>query len=135
MGESEANGQGRSKAGGSRLRAAQAGAGVGYRTAETLADIVLDRQSNPITAYHVLSYVAVWGVFVESQGREPRSIREMSELVGQSRATLDRWSQKFRKTFPEYDTPAVIWAQVRDKVVDPVEDADRLALKLGAVAL
>jgi hypothetical protein len=131
----EATGRVRPGGDGSRLRAAQSGAAVGYRTAETLADVVLDRQSNPVTAYHVLNYIAVWGVFVESQGREPRSIREMSEIVGQSRATIDRWASKFRKTFPEYETPAVIWAQVRSKVLDPVDDADRLTLKLGAIPL
>lgn len=131
----EATGSVRPGGDGSRLRAAQSGGSLGYKTAATLADVVLDRQSNPIAAYHVLNYIAVWGVFVETQGREPRSIHEMSELVSQSRATLDRWAQKFRKTFPEYDTPAVLWAQVRENLADPVEDADRLTLKLGAVPL
>jgi hypothetical protein len=133
--EREATGSDRPGGDGSRLRAAQSGASLGYRTAETLADVVLDRQKNPVHAYHVLNYIAVWGVYVESQGREPRSILEMSEIVGQSRATLDRWARRFRQTFPEYETPAVLWSQIRSKVLDPVDDADRLTLKLGAVPL
>lgn len=135
MGDSEATGSGTGRNGGGSLRSARAGAKLGKVTADTLADVVLDRGANPVAAFHVLNYIALWGVFVESQGREPRSIRELAELGSQSRATIDRWAGKFRRTFPEYETPAVLWSQVRERIDAPAVDPDRLTLVIGAVAL
>ncbi len=124
------------KAGGSRLRAARTGATVGYVNADTLADTVLDRISNPVKAWQTLNYVALWGVFVESQGHEPRSTREMAEKFTQSHATINRWAKVFKAAFPEYDTPAVLWARVREQLdARAVEDVDSVAFRVGAAVL
>lgn len=124
------------KSGASRIRSVRAGVTVGYVNADTLADVVLDRTSNPVKAWQILSYVALFGVFVETQGREPRSIREMAEIFDKSHATLNRWARSFKTAFPEYDTPAVLWVRVREQLnARAVEEVDSVAFRVGAAVL
>jgi hypothetical protein len=115
------------------VESARLGAKLGQLTGDTLGDIVLDR-TNIVTAWQILNYVAVWGVYVERFGREPKSCREMSAVTPQSHATLSRWQTKFRKVFPEYESPAVLWSKVRDGLV-VVDDPDHVTLQIGAAAL
>lgn len=111
----------------------------------TLADLVMERVGGDyVAATHVLGFISAFGVFVEQNGREPRSVVQLASSVKskRSRATIDRWASKFREAFPEYEMPAVLWASVREQVMgDPSLfpgdklDADVLSLKIGAVPL
>lgn len=109
---------------------------------ETLADLVMDRVDKDfVRAMHVMSFIAAYGVFVEQNKREPRSVLELAATVKgkRSRATLDRWAQKFREAFPEYDMPSVLWASVRDQVMGEELfadlDSDVLTFQIGAATL
>jgi hypothetical protein len=120
-----------------RVRAVKAGGQLGYVSATTLGDEVLERQSNPLTAWQILNYIAMWGVYVEVKGTEPKSTRELSELVGQSHTTMARYSLKFKRAFPEYETPAVLWQKVRDQVEakQHAEHPEAVAMRIGGATL
>jgi hypothetical protein len=119
-----------------RARAVRAGATIGYVTSSTLADEVFERVKNPVTAWQILNYVAIWGVFVEVHGREPRSYRDMETVATQSYVTLSRWGGKFRTAFPEYDTPALLWAKVRPQLDPaPIDTPESVAFRIGGAAL
>ncbi len=120
----------------------QARIGVGIGSNETLAKIVLDRvDGSHVKAMHVLGFIAYYGVFVEQNGTEPRSINQvaMTGRSKRSRATIDRWGQTFREAFPEYAMPSHLWAIARGQVADDFDriptDEDVLSLQLGSVRL
>jgi hypothetical protein len=102
---------------------------------ESLGQLVLDRcNGSHSDAVKVLSYVAAFGVFTTQAGREPRSVNELGTASSRrSRATLERWQTAFQRAFPEYSTPAVLWAMVRDQV--EVTDETLLALTIGAATV
>jgi hypothetical protein len=103
---------------------------------ESLAEVVYQRcGGNHTKAMHVMGFVSVYGVFVEQNGREPRSLLELASTVKgkRSRATIDRWAQQFREAFPEYTMPAVLWSMVRDSV--QADDPDVVSMQIGAVIL
>jgi hypothetical protein len=103
----------------------------------TLADLVTERVG-ALKAHRVLTFIAIYGVFVEQNGREPRSVSEMSRTATseRSRATIDRYGAAFREAFPEYDMPTLVWAQAR-QTMDylNVQDDEVLSLQLGATPL
>jgi hypothetical protein len=47
-----------------------------------------------------------WGLATAELGREPETIDEYAETVGESRATAFRDQQSFRKAFPNEESPA-----------------------------
>lgn len=114
----------------SARRAWAISAGVGD---STLADLLLDRTKNPITTFHVLNFVAAWGIYVDHYGHEPDSLRDVAAGIGVTYQTLYRWQGKFRKAFPEYNTPAVLWESVRDEITATTPES--AAWQLGAVKL
>ncbi len=113
---------------------ARVGASVG---SSTLADLVTERVG-VLKAHRVLTFIAIYGVFVEQNGREPRSVSELSRSAksSRSRATIDRYGATFREAFPEYDMPTLMWAQARQKLGHlNVQDDEVLSLQLGATPL
>ena len=88
-----------------------AGSRVGRN--KTLIDALATRGLTNIESLHVLKYVAVWGLYLEETGNEPRTVDEICELVSYKRAVMFKWQTAFRKAFPEYTTPAILWSVAR----------------------
>jgi len=53
-----------------------------------------------------LKFAMGWGLATAELGREPRSVEEYAEVMGESRATAFRNQQAFRKAFPGETSPA-----------------------------
>lgn len=100
---------------------------------DTLADLVFERTSNPVTSLQIFSYIAAWGLFVTTYGREPSSIDEIQSGVNVSYPTIARWQSKFKKAFPEYQSPAVLW-DIASTEVDATHP-EIAALQMGAIQL
>ncbi len=113
---------------------ARVGASIGK---STLADLVTERVG-VLKAHRVLTFIAIYGVFVEQNGREPRSVSELSRSAtsDRSRATIDRYAVTFREAFPEYVMPTLVWAQARQTMDHlNVQDDEVLSLQVGATPL
>lgn len=106
---------------------------------QPLIDIVSARTSSFQETLNVLRFIGVYGVYVEQNGREPRSISELALSATSSKhtATVNRWGADFRKAFPEYHLPVLLWAIVRPEVADLLDqaDEDRLGFAIGAVII
>ncbi len=104
---------------------------------QTLADLVNERVGGT-KAHKVLSFIGIYGVFVEQHGYEPRSISELARAGTSSRssATIDRYGAAFREAFPEYDMPTVLWYIAREAMPHlNVENEEVLGMQLGATPL
>lgn len=114
-------------------RSVDAGRRVG--SSDTLAELVAERKVNPLRALSVFSWIAAWGIFVEGMGREPRSMAELIATLEMNQRTAYRWQKAFREAFPEYKTPALLWAVVVDQV--PVESHDPavMAMAMGGATV
>jgi hypothetical protein len=99
----------------------------------TLADFVVARGASPLRSLHVFYWIAAWGMFQEVNGREPTSAEEIAPAIGVNLRTLYRWQKAFREVFPEYATPALLWALVGDQVQG--DNPDVMALQLGAAVI
>ena len=66
----------------------------------------------------VVAFVASWGIYSESllPGDE-RSLGAYGAYWSQSRATCFREQELFRQAFPGYETPELVWRQVRSTAV------------------
>jgi hypothetical protein len=108
-------------------------AGAQAAQCDTLADLVLSRTKNPVTAVHVISYIALWGSLYEKTGKSlmPQGLIQTS---GRSHATIYRWHNKFRATFPELADPAPLWSLI-DRPAHVPEDVDAAAYVVGAAPL
>jgi len=53
-----------------------------------------------------LKFAVGWGLATAHLHREPESVEEYAETVGESRATAFRDQQAFRKAFPHESSPA-----------------------------
>ncbi len=118
----------------SKAQQARLGLSVGN---STLADVVTDRVG-VFKAHRVLAFIAIYGVFVEQHGREPRSVSELarSSTSKRGRSTVDRYGAAFREAFPEYDLPTLVWSQVRHTMEHlNVEDDEVLSFQVGAAPL
>lgn len=113
------------------IQDAAAGARDGWKVQGVLGDLVLDRCGREIgRAMKVLSYVAAWGLFYEANGRGPNTVREFSAAVKVPRNTANRWDHAFRETFPDLESPALLWAQVKAGVRS--DSVEVVALEVGA---
>ncbi len=111
--------------------------GVSVGANETLADLVTERVG-VFKAHRVLAFIAIYGVYVEQHGREPRSVSELSRSATskRARATVDRYGAAFREAFPEYDLPTLLWAQARQTMDHlNVQDDEVLSFQVGATPL
>jgi hypothetical protein len=102
----------------------------------TLAEVVEERTDGVLGMVNLLTYIALWGRFVELVGREPVSRLELSTSMRVPNKTLWRWAELFADSFPELESPAPLWELVRGKLSDDLNRSPAvLAVKLGAVAL
>lgn len=99
----------------------------------TLADLVVERDVNPLRGLSAFYFIAAWGVYRDRKGTEPRTVDEIAEVTGLSRRKLFRWQAAFREVFPELATPATLWDLVHDQVEG--EDPNVIGLQLGAARL
>ncbi len=116
----------------SRWQRASKSAKVGAEVS-TLADLLAERGVHPIRQVTVLSYVALWGQFRDAHEREPTSVDELAAGVGAPKRTVYRWQKAFRETFPEYQSPAVLWEIARGQVAG--DDPKVVGMQMGAVKL
>jgi len=112
----------------SRVSAAAVAKRVGQSS--TLADLVVERAVHPATGLSAFYWISAWGLVLESTGLEPRTPAEVAAALGMPRSTAFSWQKAFRKVFPEYQTPAVLWASVSDQVT--AEDPSVAAYQVGA---
>lgn len=116
----------------------QARIGGGVSLNETLAQLVMERvDGSHVKAMQVLSFIALYGVYVEQNGTEPRSVSDLARATRSKRshATVERHGAAFREAFPEYSMPAVLWAKAREQLHFLDSDEDVVSLQLGAVVL
>lgn len=64
------------------------------------------RNAGMRTTNRAFKFAIRWGTLGAELGREPRSIDEFAELVGESRASAFRDQQAFREAFPDEVSPA-----------------------------
>lgn len=57
------------------------------------------------TTIKALKFAIGWGMSTAWLGREPNSVEEYAEEVGESRATAFRYQQAFRAAYPEEESP------------------------------
>jgi hypothetical protein len=63
------------------------------------------RNAGMRTTNRAVNFAVRWGTLSAELGREPRSIDEFAELVGESRASAFRDQQAFREAFPAESSP------------------------------
>jgi hypothetical protein len=108
-----------------------AGAKAGWRVQGVLGDVVMERCGHDFKRmWQVLTYIGGWGLFYEANGRAPRTDREYSSGVNVALGTSHRWRTAFAETFPEFDTPLILWEQVNGRVHS--ETVEVAALEVGA---
>lgn len=102
-------------------------------SSQTLADLVAGRGAHPLRGLSAFYWIAAWGVFVEANGREPASVDEVVESLRIKRSTAFNWQKAFREIFPEYSTPATLWAIANEQVHGT--DPKTVGMQLGGVEL
>jgi hypothetical protein len=110
---------------------------VGSRVggSETLAELVAERNIHPLRVLSVYSFIASWGIFVDALGYEPNSVDELAEVLKIKRDRAFRWQKAFREAFPEYRTPALLWAAIDDQVNTSSGDLSVVTMTIGAAKL
>jgi len=109
----------------------RAGARVGRN--KTLAEILSARGFSTRRTLTVLKFVAVWGLYLEHEGKEPATVDDICALTGYNRSTVFGWQSSFREAFPEYQSPAVLWSIVSDTANS--EEVELLAMQLASIAV
>lgn len=109
--------------------------GLQVGTSETLDELLTDRGIGSLRQRSVLKWIALWGMFVTAAGREPRSPDEMVTALRVKRRTAYEYQRAFREAFPEFDTPATLWAMVESEVDAKNAHPVVLAEQLGSVRI
>jgi len=86
-----------------------------------------------VTGLSAFYWISAWGIFFDANHREPTSPAEVAAALGLNRRTVFNWQQAFRKVFPEYRSPAIVWDLVHDQARS--DDPHVLGLQLGAAEL
>ena len=81
-----------------------------------------------------LKFALGWGICTADLGREPQSVEEYAEVLGESRASAFRDQQAFRKAFPTEENPTRMntasGQQERlNELVKRVKDSKRAAIQ------
>ena len=108
--------------------------GFGVAGDQTLADVLEQRGVHPLRQFTVLKFVATWGLVTETLGREPHSYGEFIRVSQVKPRTGWAWLAAFREAFPEFDSPAPLWAGVRDRVAG-TKSVTGLAAQLASLRL
>ncbi len=104
---------------------------AGWKVQRVLGDLVLERCDDEFKrAWLVLSYIGAWGLFYENNGRGPNTDREFSAGVNVPLGTSHRWRTAFEQTFPAFDTPEVLWHEVKTGVSS--QSVEVAGLQVGA---
>lgn len=116
----------------SGARAAVA-SGLRVGRSDTLAALVVEKGCSPLRALSAFNWIGAWGIVHDSLEREPRSVEEVAQVVKVSPRTVYGWQAAFREIFPEYSTPAVLWAKIHEQV--ETDDPVVAGLSLGGASL
>jgi hypothetical protein len=90
--------------------------GLQVGSSETLDELLTERGISAMRQGSVLRWIALWGMFVTVAGREPRSPDDLAMSLGVKARTAYEYQRAFRQAFPEYQTPATVWAMVEREV-------------------
>ena len=99
-------------------------------SSQTLAALVAERAPHPATGLSAFYWISAWGLTLQATGKEPTSPTVVAAALGMSKATAYSWQRAFRKVFPEYTNPAILWSQVGSQVHS--DDPSSAAYEVGA---
>lgn len=109
--------------------------GLQVGASESVGELLTERGIGSLRQQSVLKWIALWGIFVTAAGREPRSPDEVIVGLRVKRRSAYNYQRAFREAFPEFDTPAVLWAMVAAEVEAKNAHPVVLAEQLGLVRL
>lgn len=112
-------------------RGTKVGLQLGNTIGGVLGDVVIDRAGFR-KGWQVLMYVTVWGIYLEKHGRPPETVRELADTIKTyDYSTMSRWRKAFGQAFPELDSPAPLWDQVKAAITSPAVEV--AAMQAAAV--